>query len=57
MIWLQRILDELGKKQELGKLYSDSQGAIHLVKNSSFRSKIKHIQIKYHFIYPTLEDG
>lgn len=24
MIWLQRFLDGLGKKQELGRLYSDS---------------------------------
>eukprot|EP00253_Pinus_taeda_P026682 PITA_26682 len=32
MIWLQRFLDELGKKQELGRLYSDSQSAIHLAK-------------------------
>ena len=24
MIWLQRFLDELGKKQELDRLYSDS---------------------------------
>ena len=24
MIWLQRFLDELGKKEEMGRLYSDS---------------------------------
>jgi len=57
MIWLQRFLDELGKKQELGRLYSDSQSAIHLAKNSAFHSKTKHIQFKYHFIQSTLEDG
>ena len=56
MIWLQRFLDELGKKQELGKLYSDSQSAIHLAKNSTFHSKTKHIQLN-HFIWSTLEDG
>ena len=33
IIWLQRFLDELGKKQELGRLYSDNQSAIHLTKN------------------------
>eukprot|EP00253_Pinus_taeda_P022256 PITA_22256 len=43
MIWLQRFLDELGKKQELGRLYNDSQSAIHLAKNSTFHSKTKHI--------------
>jgi len=57
MIWLQRFLDELGKKQELGRLYSDNQSAIHLAKNFAFHSKIKHIQLKYHFIWSALEDG
>ena len=57
MIWLQRFLDELGKKQELGRLYSDNQSVIHPAKNSSFHSKTKHIQLKYHFIQSVLEDG
>ena len=43
MIWLHGFLDELGKKQEMGILHSDSQSAIFLVKNSSFHSKLKHI--------------
>jgi len=50
MIWLQGFMDELGKKQEMGRLYSDNQSAIHLTKNSKLHSKIKHIQLKYHFI-------
>eukprot|EP00253_Pinus_taeda_P031249 PITA_31249 len=49
MIWLQRFLDELGKKQELGRLYSESQSAIHLTKNSTFHSKTRHIHLKYHY--------
>ena len=57
MIWLQEFLDEMGKKQELGRLYSDNQSAIHLAKNSGFHSKTKHIQLKYHFIRLVLEDG
>ena len=57
MIWLQRFLDELGKKKELCKLYSDSHSAIHLAKNSVFHSNTKHIQLKYHFIRSALEDG
>ena len=43
MIWLHSFLDELGKKQELGILHSDSQSAIFLAKNSTFHSKSKHI--------------
>eukprot|EP00253_Pinus_taeda_P002358 PITA_02358 len=56
MIWLQRFLDLLGKKQELGKLYSDSQSAIHLANSFAFHSKTKYIQLKYHFIWSVLED-
>ena len=57
IIWLQRFPDELGRKQELGRLYSDSQSAIHLAKNSTFHSRTKHIHLKYHFIRSVLEDG
>jgi hypothetical protein len=57
MIWLQRFMEELGKKQENNKLYCDSQSAIHLAKNSAFHSNTKHIQLRYHFIRSTLEDG
>jgi len=57
MIWLHRFLDELGKKQELGRLYSDNQSAIHLANNYAFLSNTKNIQLKYHFIWSALEDG
>eukprot|EP00253_Pinus_taeda_P006007 PITA_06007 len=50
MIWLQRFMGELGKEHDMGTLYSDNQSAIHLAKNSTFHSRTKHIQLKYHFI-------
>ena len=56
MIWLHGFLDELGKKQDMGILHSDSQSAIFLAKNLAFHSKSKHIQIKYHFIRYLVED-
>ena len=56
MIWLHGFLDELGKKQEMGILHSDSQSAIFLVKNLAFHSKSKHIQTKYHFIRYLVKD-
>ena len=56
MIWLHGFIDELGKKQEMGILHNDSQSAIFLAKNSSFHSKSKHIQTKYHFIRYLVED-
>ena len=56
MIWLYSFLDELGKKQKLGILHSDSQSAIFLAKNSAFHSKSKHIQMRYNFICYLVED-
>ena len=56
MIWLQRFMEELGKKQENSSLYSDSQSAIHLAKNSVFHSRTKHIELKYHFIRSVLDE-
>ena len=50
-------MEKLGKKKENRRLYSDSQSAIHLAKNSAFHSKTKHIQLRYHFIWFVLEDG
>ena len=40
----------------MGILHSDSKSAIFLAKNSSFHSKLKHIQTKYHFIRYHVED-
>jgi hypothetical protein len=57
MIWLQRFMEELGKKQENRKFYCDSETAIHLENNSSFHSKTKNIQLRYHFIRFILEYG
>ena len=50
-------MGELGKEHDKGTLYSDSQSAIHLAKNSTFHSRTKHIHLKYHFIRSVLEDG
>jgi hypothetical protein len=43
MIWLQRFMEELGKKQENNRFYCDSESSIHLAKKSAFHSKTKHI--------------
>ncbi|KAH9288452.1 hypothetical protein KI387_032569, partial [Taxus chinensis] len=56
MIWMSRFM-ELGKEKSNCKLFSDSQIAIHLAKNSAFHSRTKHIQLRYHFIRQVLEDG
>jgi ATP-binding cassette subfamily B (MDR/TAP) protein 1 len=56
IVWLQSFLKELGKMNEKGTLYSDSQSAIFLAKNPAFHSRTKHIQIKYHFIRQLLDE-
>ena len=57
MIWLQFFLQELEHPQKDNYLFTDSQSAIHLAKNSALHSKTKHIQLRYHFIRSVLEDG
>ena len=56
MIWLQKFKEELGKKQENSRLYSDNQSSIHLAKKSTFHSRTKHIQLKHHFIRFVLDE-
>ena len=44
----ERFLEELGLQQEKYVAYNDSQSVIHLSKNSTFYSRSKHIDVKYH---------
>ena len=37
-------------------LRCDSQSAIHLAKNSTFHSRSKHVDVRYHWIRAVLED-
>lgn len=50
-IWLRRILNDLGFKQEEPTvIYCDNKSAIHLSKNPVLHSRSKHIELRYHFI-------
>ena len=49
-------MKELGKKNQMDTLYSDSQSAIFLANNPAFHSRTKHIQIRYHFVRSLLDD-
>ena len=42
-------------KQEKYNLYCDNQSAIHLCKNSTFHSRSKHIDVRYHWIWEILD--
>ena len=54
-LWMKRFLHELGLEQERYIVYCDNQSAIHLSKNSTFHSRSKHIDVRYHWIRDILE--
>jgi hypothetical protein len=55
IMWMKKFLQELGQNQESYVLYCDSQSAIHLSKNSTYHSRSKHIDVRYHWIRDVLE--
>ncbi|KAL0370584.1 UNVERIFIED_CONTAM: Retrovirus-related Pol polyprotein from transposon TNT 1-94 [Sesamum angustifolium] len=49
VIWLRRILEDIGEKQEEPTtIYCDNKSAIAITKNPVQHSRTKHIDIKYH---------
>ncbi|GAA0153970.1 hypothetical protein LIER_12080 [Lithospermum erythrorhizon] len=56
-VWIQRLLEKLGHKQECITLFYDSQSALHIARNPAFHSRTKHIGVQYHFIREVVEDG
>ena len=57
IMWLQFFLEESGNKYERNVLHWDSQSAINLAKHLVYNARTKHIQVRYHLIKSTLEDG
>jgi hypothetical protein len=55
MLWMKQFLHELGQEQQKYVVHCDSQSAIHLSKNSSFHSRSKHIDVRYHWIRDMLD--
>ncbi|TYK23188.1 gag-pol polyprotein [Cucumis melo var. makuwa] len=56
LIWMENILDEYGFDQHTITLYSDNMSAIDISKNPVQHSRIKHIDIRHHFIRELVED-
>ena len=52
---MKKFLQELGLKQEGYTIYCDSKSIIHLSKNSTYHSRSKHIDVRYHWIRDVLE--
>ena len=49
-VWLRQLNQELTGKAEIVMIYEDNQSTIATAKNPQFHGRVKHINIKYHFI-------
>ncbi|KAL0323926.1 UNVERIFIED_CONTAM: Retrovirus-related Pol polyprotein from transposon TNT 1-94 [Sesamum calycinum] len=57
-IWLRRILEDIGEKQEEPTtIYCDNKSAIAITKNPVQHSRTKHIDIKYHSLREATTKG
>ena len=55
VVWLQRLCLEIGFKQQSVRIDCDSQSAIFLAKNPAYHSRMKHIDVQYHFVRDMVE--
>ena len=55
-IWLNRLITEMGLTQASVNLHCDSQSALHLAVNQVMDSRVKHIDVRYHFIRQAVSD-
>ena len=56
VVWLQRLCSEFGFKQQVVMIDCDSQSAIVLEKSLAYHSKMKHIEVQYHFVRDMVEN-
>ena len=57
-IWLRHLQEELGVTNTGPTLiFEDNQGAISMAKNPVFHKRMKHVQIRYHFVREAVEQG
>ena len=52
---MKRFLQELGLMQDRYVVHCDSQSAIDLSKNAMFHSRLKYIEVRYHWIRLVVE--
>lgn len=57
-IWIRTFLEELGFKQQGAmEILNDNQGCLALAKNPVQHKRMKHIDLRYHFIRQNVENG
>jgi hypothetical protein len=57
VIWLTRLLTEIGEMTSVPTLFVDNMSAVKLVKNPVFHKRSKHIEVRYFFIREKVNDG
>jgi hypothetical protein len=58
VMWVQSLLKELGiKSPPTAKLWCDNMGAKYLTSNPIFHSRMKHVEIDYHFVRERVSQG
>ena len=58
MIWMQTWLDEVEVTHDMpGMIKGDSRGAIALAKNTKDHGKVKHIDIRHHYLRELVKSG
>ena len=59
VLWLRGLIAELGLNSVSGSsiVYGDNQSAIAVSKKGVKSNRTKHVDVKYHFITETIEDG
>ena len=55
VVWLQRLCSKIGFKYQVVRIDCDNQSAIFLAKNPTYHSKMKHIDVQYHFVKDLVE--
>jgi hypothetical protein len=55
VVWLHRLCSRIGFEQRAMKINCDSQSTIFLEKNPTYHSRMKHIDVQYHFMRDMVE--
>lgn len=55
--WIRNLLRELGLGCDSFKVYVDNQSAIHVAKNPEHHKRLKHIDLKMHFVRDKVSKG
>lgn len=56
-LWLKGSVNSLGLHQDSIVVFCNRQSAIHLSKNQMFHERIKHIDVRYHFVREHISHG